>query len=177
MENIVKFIAGNTYVMEFIGDSDLKVPVTVIKRTAKRMTVKEGGQIKTIGIKSDNKEEYAYPTGRYSMAPRVWASRNQIEENRKEVRKACDGMPKEVAKVIFREGEIVLFNGDRLEKENLEAFYNDLEIEFLSIEMINAFDALMLSLKAGVKTDNYNKELSSEIRKIGQASKRKLMSI
>ena len=174
MENIVKFIAGNTYIMTFVTDAELEVPVQVLKRTAKRMTVRIGGQIKTIGIKSDKNEEYALPCGRYSMAPRVRASSNQIEENRKEVRK---GMPKEVAKVIFHEGEIVLFNGDRLEKENLEAFYQDLGIEFVSIEMIDSFDALMLSLKSSVKTDNYSKEISKEIRKIGQASKRELMSI
>ena len=68
-----KFKKGETYEMRFIGDSDLKVPVPVIERTKKFITVQYAGKHRRIGVKVYEGIEYAYPTGRYSMAPSIKA--------------------------------------------------------------------------------------------------------
>lgn len=74
-ENKMKatFEIGKTYVMTFIGDSDLKVKFKCIKRTASFATF-EGfkGEIlrRKINLYSDS--EYVLE-GNYSMAPSIYA--------------------------------------------------------------------------------------------------------
>ena len=70
------FITGRTYKMVWIGDASAATPVTVIKRTAKTITLEvPGWGKKTVGIKNYEGVEYALPTGNYSMAPRIKADR------------------------------------------------------------------------------------------------------
>lgn len=62
-----KLVAGN-YETRFIGDSELKLNVKVLSRTAKRLTFKVNGETKKAGISVFEEQEYFYPLGRYSMA-------------------------------------------------------------------------------------------------------------
>lgn len=55
--------------MTFIGDSELIVPIKVIKRTAKFVTVQYHNEIVRCGVTVYNNVETIYPSGRYSMAP------------------------------------------------------------------------------------------------------------
>lgn len=76
MTNTTTFKAGKSYTMLFIGDSDLKVPVKVLKRTKKTVTVKiHGDDAKRIKIHTDEIGEYIYPEGTYSMCPRAHSKR------------------------------------------------------------------------------------------------------
>lgn len=76
MSNTIKFQAGTTYKMTFISDSDLKVPVKVIKRTEKSITIIESGKKVNRKIYTDMQGiEYAYPLGLYSFAPSITADR------------------------------------------------------------------------------------------------------
>lgn len=68
--SITTFETGKNYTLRFIGDADLKPSLTVIKRTAKTVTVK-GADLdnKRCGIKIYDNVEYILPYGSYSMAP------------------------------------------------------------------------------------------------------------
>lgn len=78
-----KFQPGKTYTFTFIGDSDSCVPCTIISRTAKMVTLKvrndDPVQVKIHDFEGvDNeKTEYCYPTGRYSMAPLLGADKEE----------------------------------------------------------------------------------------------------
>ena len=62
--------------MVWIGDASATTPVTVVKRTAKTITIEMPGYGRTtVRIKNYEGVEYALPTGNYSMAPRIKADR------------------------------------------------------------------------------------------------------
>lgn len=67
-----KIIVGE-YKTRFIGDSDLKLTVNVISRTAKQVTFKVDGEteVKKAKLHIFENEEYFYPLGKYSMAPTI----------------------------------------------------------------------------------------------------------
>ena len=70
MDTITTFEAGKTYKVRFIGDSDLVVPMEVVKRTKKFLTIKcEGYDQTRVGVKVYDDTEYVLPMGSYSMAP------------------------------------------------------------------------------------------------------------
>lgn len=69
------FEINKTYKMKFIGDSNLVVPVKVLKRTAKSVRVEFDGVQKTCRIKMFDGSEYILPDGNYSMAPRCRADK------------------------------------------------------------------------------------------------------
>jgi hypothetical protein len=64
------FKVGQTYIMTFVTDSNLKVPWTVIKRTPKMLTITDN-QGKTVRkkIKVYGDSEYVEPYGKFSMSP------------------------------------------------------------------------------------------------------------
>lgn len=76
-----KFEVGKQYVHGWIGDSDLFTTWTVIKRTAKTITIKEEGtqldRVKTCRIIDRLSQwegaECVFPFGQYSMAPTLRA--------------------------------------------------------------------------------------------------------
>lgn len=72
------FQIGSTYAMRWVGDADAITPCKVLKRTAKFVTFElPGFGIKRAGVKvcTFSGNEYALPTGSYSMAPVVRAER------------------------------------------------------------------------------------------------------
>lgn len=71
------FVAGNAYVMRWIGDADARTATRVVKRTAKFVTLwVEGFGVKRCAIRQGiDGNEYALPLGTYSMAPYVNAER------------------------------------------------------------------------------------------------------
>ncbi len=65
-----KFEVNKIYRMTFLGDSDLIVPITIIKRTDKTVVFKKWDEKpKRVKIHTYKITEYIYPTGNYSMAP------------------------------------------------------------------------------------------------------------
>jgi hypothetical protein len=77
-----KFTAGQKLSTRSICDSDCIFRATVIKRTAKRVTLDLGrGKIKTVGIFIDyDGHEACYPYGRHSMAAIFSAGEKFIPE-------------------------------------------------------------------------------------------------
>ena len=73
-----KFETGNTYLMTFIGDSDLKVPFICIGRTAKMASFQNAkrpnDEVLKRRIKEYGNSEYVLE-GNYSMAPSIVAKR------------------------------------------------------------------------------------------------------
>jgi hypothetical protein len=67
------FEVGKQYTHGFIGDSELFVTWTVIKRTAQTVTITDGRETKTCKINAKVSEyrnaESVFPFGRYSMCP------------------------------------------------------------------------------------------------------------
>jgi hypothetical protein len=67
------FQVGNTYTGRFIGDADAVFEVTILKRTAKRVTIKDpmdGHTIKVCAVSTDHEGgELIRPFGNYAMAP------------------------------------------------------------------------------------------------------------
>jgi hypothetical protein len=65
------FKTGNTYKMNWIGDSELKTFIKIVKRTAKQVTIQDvrTKEEKRCKINVYDGAEYIFPTGRYSMAP------------------------------------------------------------------------------------------------------------
>lgn len=67
------FEVGKTYTMRSIGDHDCVWTYTVVKRTAKTITISDGQETKTCRVNAKTSEirnaESIYPLGRYSMCP------------------------------------------------------------------------------------------------------------
>lgn len=73
-----QFIVGRTYTARSVCDHNTVWAWTVVKRTAKFITVVEHGaneKPKRIGVRTFEGEEYALPLGDYSMAPSIYAGR------------------------------------------------------------------------------------------------------
>jgi hypothetical protein len=66
-----KFNAPETYIFRFIGDSELRPEVKILKRTEKSVWFKVHGydQARAKVMHDSEGNEYFYPLGRYSMAP------------------------------------------------------------------------------------------------------------
>jgi len=66
-----KFNAPETYTFRFIGDSELRPEVKILKRTEKSVWFKVHGydQARAKIMLDTEGNEYFYPLGRYSMAP------------------------------------------------------------------------------------------------------------
>ena len=79
------FEINKTYTFGFIGNSELKTKVLIIKRTAKTITVKidKYKEIKTLRINkfltTYRKEETVFPLGRYSMCPTLSAGNEEVK--------------------------------------------------------------------------------------------------
>ena len=71
------FKTGATYTYRFICDSDSKVDVTIERRTAKSVWIKDAHNGDTVrrGIRIHNGVERIDPLGRYSMSPVLSADR------------------------------------------------------------------------------------------------------
>ena len=71
------FEVGQTYLMGWIGDSELKTPYVVVHRTAKFVTVQDPRTGETNRCKVHVYEgiEQCYPTGQYSMCPSLKADK------------------------------------------------------------------------------------------------------
>ena len=72
---MAKFETGKTYSTRSACDSDCKWEFTVVKRTAKRITITGDGATRTVGVAEMGGHEIAWPLGKYSMAPIIRASR------------------------------------------------------------------------------------------------------
>jgi hypothetical protein len=74
-ENIMTtFNVNQTYSVKSICDSECVFSYTVIKRTAKRITIKDKfNRIEKRGISIINGQEICYPEGKYSMCPVIRA--------------------------------------------------------------------------------------------------------
>lgn len=72
----MKFEIGQSYMTRFASDYDSILRGTVVKRTAKFVTLNvEGFGEKRVGIREWDGDEVCSPLGRYSMAPVFRASR------------------------------------------------------------------------------------------------------
>jgi len=75
------FQVGTTYTTRFACNSETVIGFKVIRRTAKFITVEDNrGEVARVGVKTDGEGEWALPTGTYSMAPTIRASR--VNDNR-----------------------------------------------------------------------------------------------
>lgn len=71
-----QFKVGTTYQARSICDYECIFSFEVIKRSAKRVTLRHEGQEFTRGVKVDDAgNEFTYPLGTYSMAPTIRAER------------------------------------------------------------------------------------------------------
>lgn len=72
----MKFEVGKTYTTRFATDADSVLRGTVVKRTAKFVTLDMGHfGMKRVGVRVWDGDESCSPLGRYSMAPVFRASR------------------------------------------------------------------------------------------------------
>ena len=72
----MNFEVGKTYTTRFTSDYDSVLTGTVVKRTAKFVTLDMGHfGMKRVGVRVYNDDETCSPLGRYSMAPVFRASR------------------------------------------------------------------------------------------------------
>lgn len=77
--NAPTFEVGQDYEMGWIGDSELKTVYKVVKRTNKFVTLLQKGHYAgkevRCKVKTYQGEEFCYPTGKYSMAPSLYAGK------------------------------------------------------------------------------------------------------
>ena len=67
-----QFIAGNTYTASSICDRDAVWTFTVISRTASSLKLRDAdGKVTTKKVYDDGLNEFCFPLGKYSMAPRL----------------------------------------------------------------------------------------------------------
>ena len=71
--NAAAFEVGKTYTTRSIGDHDCIISVTIEKRTAKTVSGKVHGELKTFRIGLYEGAEFFRPWGSYSMAPTISA--------------------------------------------------------------------------------------------------------
>lgn len=75
---MIKFEVGKQYTHGWIGDSDLYTTWTVLKRTAKTVTIQHCKEVKTCRINQKVSEwdgcECIFPYGQYSMCPTLRAN-------------------------------------------------------------------------------------------------------
>lgn len=77
-----KFQVGATYVYGHPVDHTWKTVVTVIRRTAKFITIEDSdGQQRRVGVKTDQAGEWVFPEGSYSMCAVLRAS-HVVEQSR-----------------------------------------------------------------------------------------------
>lgn len=69
------FETGKTYWTRSVCDYDCIISITVIKRTAKTITVKIMGEIKSLRVKESSGVEWVRPWGSFSMAPSIHADK------------------------------------------------------------------------------------------------------
>lgn len=71
------FTPGQSYTITFIGDSDLKVELPIIRRTAQNVWAKVDGEVKRLKVHNHyaTNEEFVKPYGTYSMNPTAYAKR------------------------------------------------------------------------------------------------------
>lgn len=69
--NITSFETGKSYTYGFIGDSSIKVKITIQRRTAKTVwfTERDGKEVKQCRVSVYGGVEQISPCGRYSMSP------------------------------------------------------------------------------------------------------------
>lgn len=73
--NIIKFQPGLKYSARSVCDYNCIWTFTVIKRTAKFITIEDQyGETKRVGVKVWDTSETAYPLGNYSMCPVIDAA-------------------------------------------------------------------------------------------------------
>ena len=74
---MTNFKTDKTYFTRFIGDSESKIFMKVIKRTAKSLRVKIDGiaELKTLRISIFDDCEMVRPLGKYSMCPIINAEK------------------------------------------------------------------------------------------------------
>jgi hypothetical protein len=97
MDNLIKFEEGKTYATPSICDSAMMVTVTILKRTAKRVTFLKNGKPKTVGINIYEGVEQISPWGKYSFSPTIGAD-DLVEQD------VAKPEPIE-SKVLFENGE------------------------------------------------------------------------
>lgn len=75
---MIKFEVGKQYTHGWIGDADLSTTWTVLKRTAKTITIQHCKTVKTCRVNNWLSEqegcECIMPYGTYSMAPTLMAT-------------------------------------------------------------------------------------------------------
>lgn len=101
MDNLIKFEEGKTYATPSICDSAMMVTVTILKRTAKRVTFLKNGKPKTVGVNIYEGVEQISPWGKYSFSPTIGAD-DLVETV--EAAPATATAPIE-SKVLFKNGE------------------------------------------------------------------------
>lgn len=70
------FQVGTTYTTRFATDATSVLSYTVTRRSAKFVTLTDAfGDTVRVGIKTDERGEWALPQGTYSMAPVIRADR------------------------------------------------------------------------------------------------------
>jgi hypothetical protein len=74
MSNVKTFEAGKTYTTRSVCDHDCIINVTIEKRTAKTVTAKVRGEVKSFRVAVYDGAEFIKPWGSYSMAPIVRAN-------------------------------------------------------------------------------------------------------
>lgn len=69
-----QFEVGQTYSCRSICDHNCIWSFTVIKRTARFITIQDkSGKISRVGVRTWGNAEQAFPLGQYSMAPSIYA--------------------------------------------------------------------------------------------------------
>jgi hypothetical protein len=70
---LTSFQTGETYCTRSMCDWDCIFKFTVVKRTAKFITIDDGHSTKRVGVTVVDGVEYAKPYGNYSMCPVIRA--------------------------------------------------------------------------------------------------------
>lgn len=87
-----QFEIGKTYTMRSIGDHDCAWTYTVVKRTAKTITISDGTETKTcrvnVQVSEDRNAETIFPLGRYSMCPALSADKEEMPEVQEPIEEA-----------------------------------------------------------------------------------------
>lgn len=69
------FEVGKTYRTRPLGDSEMRVPFTILSRTSKTVQVEVDGKVVKRGLRIHDGREMFLPWGSYSMAPCIFADR------------------------------------------------------------------------------------------------------
>ena len=151
---MISFNINTTYEIRYIGDSNLRTPMTVTRRTEKSVWVRVRNEDETrLKVYNNGESEYVLPFGNYSMAPACYAKHLHATQST-----STPSVQKPVEKVEEKENTVAVLahvDGEALASCHLEILSESKDKTIVINETV--FGKMTVSFKKGSYRANAGK--------------------